>query len=301
MRLFFKIVLGIFVLAILALAVFLVPPHLQTQGVEPDLPDEQALRDLMSAEDGPIAVHYVLTANQDVRGRKLGHASFLVEWANGTLFVIDAGMDAEGAAAFVELLKGMGGGGDGEFFGTVADQLGDQLARVKGVGFTHLHIDHTQGITSFCEARGNGSTLLQTEHQRDLHNFNTTEGAALVAGSCLSRGAILDGTELLTNEAFPGLGLVALGGHTPGSTLFVVGLRDRLWLFSGDTTNTKIDLVNNRGKGLVYSGLFVPENTGRTEELRLWLTELDTNDDIDVIVSHDLGALQATDLPLFSQ
>ncbi len=300
MRLFFKIVLGIFFLVFLALAIFLIPPHLQTQAVEPDLPSEQALRDLMSVEDGPIAVHYVLSASQDVRGSKLGHTSFLVEWANGTLFMIDAGMDAEGAAAFVELLKGIGGGGEGEFFGTVGDQLGSHLARVKGAGFTHLHIDHTQGITSFCETRGDGTALLQTDHQRDLHNFNTSEGAGLVTGSCLSRGA-LNGTELLTNETFPGLGLVALGGHTPGSTLFVVGLKDRLWLFSGDTTNTKADLLTNTGKGFVYSGLLVPENTGRTQKLRLWLRSLNKNDDIDVIVSHDLRALQASGMPQFGQ
>ena len=209
-------------------------------------------------------------------------------------------LDAEGAAAFVELLKGIGGGGDGEFFGAVADQLGSHLARVKGAGFTHLHIDHTQGITSFCDARGDGATLLQTEHQRDLHNFNTTEGAELVAGSCLSRGT-LEGSELLTNGAFPGLGMVALGGHTPGSTLFIVGLKDHLWLFSGDTTNTKEDLLTNTGKGFLYSGLLVPENTGRTQKLRLWLRSLNKNDDTDVIVSHDLGALQASGMPQFGQ
>jgi glyoxylase-like metal-dependent hydrolase (beta-lactamase superfamily II) len=300
MRLFFKIVLGLFALAFLVVAIFLVPPHLQTQGVEPDLPDEQALRALTSEDDGPIAVHYILNASQDVRGRALGHASFLVEWANGNLFMIDAGMDAEGAAAFEELLRGMGGGGEGEFFGTVADQLGSHLARVKGAGFTHLHIDHTQGISSFCQTRGNGSTLLQTDFQRDLHNFNTTEGAGLVADSCLSKGT-LEGTDVLTNEEFPGLGLVALGGHTPGSTLFVVGLNDHLWLFSGDTTNTREEIVSNTGKGFVYSVLLVPENTSRTQKLRLWLRGLNAKDDIDVIVSHDLGALQASGMPQFGQ
>jgi len=300
MRLFFKIVFGLFALALLVIAVFLVPPHVQTQGVEPDLPDEQTLRDLMSIEDGPVAVHYILNASQNVRGRPLGHSSFIVEWANGNLFMIDAGMDAEGATAFAELMKSIGGGGESAFFGTVADQLGSHAARVKGIGFTHLHIDHTQGITSFCEARGTGADLLQTDFQRDLHNFNTTEGAELVAGSCLSRGT-LEGTVLLTNEAFPGLGMVALGGHTPGSTLFVVGLKNRLWLFSGDITNTKEDILTNTGKGFVYSGLLVPENTGRTRKLRLWLRSLNVKDDIDVVVSHDLGALQATGMPKFGE
>lgn len=300
MRLFVQIILGIFVLVLLGLAIFLVPPHLQTQGIEPDLPNEQALRDLMTAQDGPIAVHYLLTASQDVRGRQLAHTTFLVEWANGNLFAIDAGMDEAGAADFAELMAGISGGGEAQFFGTLSEQLGSELERVKGIGFTHLHIDHTQGTTSFCDARGAGTDLLQTNDQRDAHNFNTVEGAEIVEKSCLSRGT-LDGREVLTNDAFPGLGLIALGGHTPGSTLFAVGLKAHLWLFSGDTTNTKADLVNNMGKGFLYSGIFVPENTGRTEDLRLWLTGLDTHDDIDVVVSHDLEALLATGMPRSGQ
>ena len=59
--------------------------------------------------------------------------------------------------------------------------------------------------------------------------------------------------------------------------------------------------MNNKGKGFLYSGIFVPENTGRTEDLRLWLTGLDTHDDIDVVVSHDLEALLATGMPSFGQ
>lgn len=300
MRILVQIILGIFALAVIGLAIFLVPPHLQTQGIEPDLPNEQALRDLMTVEGGPIAVHYVLTASQDVRGRQLAHTTFLVEWANGNLFAIDAGMDETGAADFADLMRGISGGGDAQFFGTLGKQLGPELQRVKGIGFTHLHIDHTQGITAFCADRGAGTDLLQTTDQRDEHNFNTVEGAELVAKSCLSRGT-LGGRDILTNDAFPGLGLIALGGHTPGSTLFAVGLKDHLWLFSGDTTNTKTDLVNNRGKGFLYSGIFVPENTGRTEDLRLWLTGLDTNADIDVVVSHDLEALLATGMPAFNE
>lgn len=300
MRILVQIILGIFALAVIGLAIFLVPPHLQTQGIEPDLPNEQALRDLMTVEDGPVAVHYVLTASQDVRGRQLAHTTFLVEWANGNLFAIDAGMDETGAADFADLMRGISGGGDAQFFGTLGKQLGPELQRVKGIGFTHLHIDHTQGITAFCTDRGAGTDLLQSTDQRDEHNFNTVEGAELVAKSCLSRGT-LGGRDILTNDAFPGLGLIALGGHTPGSTLFAVGLKDHLWLFSGDTTNTKTDLVNNRGKGFLYSGIFVPENTGRTEDLRLWLTGLDTNADIDVVVSHDLEALLATGMPKFGE
>lgn len=299
MRLFFKITLGLVALGFVALAIFLVPAHLQVRGVEPDLPDEGALRALMAVEDGPISVHYIVNATQNVGDRTLAHLSFVIEWENGNLFMIDAGMDAEAAAAFAELIGTLSGGDEGAFFGTVASQLSNNTLRVKGVGFTHLHIDHTQGIEAFCEVRGNGTSLYQTDWQHDLHNFNTTEGAALVASSCLTRGA-LEGASIMTSSNFPGLGIVGFGGHTPGSTLFAVGLQDHLWLFSGDTTNSHSDILSNTGKGFVYSGLLVPENTSRTEALRLWLRDLDAKDDINVVVSHDLTALQATGMTPFA-
>jgi len=299
MRLFFKIILGLVALVFIALAIFLVPQHLQVRGVEPDLPDEAALRSLMTVENGPIAVRYIVNASQPVGDRALSHLSFLIEWENGNLFMIDAGMDEDAAAAFAELIGTLSGGGEGTFFGTVADQMADNIQQVKGVGFTHLHIDHTQGIEAFCDARGSGAELYQTDWQLSLQNFNTTEGAALLANSCLTRGALQD-APIMTSPNFPGLGLVGLGGHTPGSTLFAVGLKDRLWLFSGDTTNTHGDILSNTGKGFVYSGLLVPENTARTEALRLWLRELDAKNDINVVVSHDLAALQTTGMAPFA-
>ena len=49
-----------------------------------------------------------------------------------------------------------------------------------------------------------------------------------------------------------------IGGHTPGSTLFAVADGGRLLLFTGDITNSKADILENRGKGFVYSYLLVP-------------------------------------------
>jgi len=191
------IVSGLIGLALVALAILLVPPHLQTRGIEPPLPTAQTLRALQDVENGPVSIRYLVNASQPALGRKLSHTSIVIEWANGNLFVIDAGMTETAAADFADLIKTMGGGGEATFVGTIADQLGDDLSRVAGMGFTHLHIDHTQGLGALCEARGTGAALLQTELQRDQHNFNTTEGAEIVANSCLE-AAPLTGETLLT-------------------------------------------------------------------------------------------------------
>ena len=287
------IVSGLIGLALVALAVLLVPPHLQTRGIEPPLPTAHALRALADVENGPVSIQYLVNATQPAAGRNLSHTSIVIEWANGNLFIIDAGMTETAAADFAELIKTIGGGGDATFVGTIADQLGGDLSRVAGVGFTHLHIDHTQGLGTLCDARGTGAALLQTNLQRDQHNFNTTEGAEIVASSCLAPTP-LTGETILTSDKFPGLGLVAIGGHTPGSTLFAAYVNNHLWLFSGDTTNSMLNLRSDTGKGFLYSNIFVPENTNRTGQLRVLLRDLDAEDDIDVVVSHDLEALVAT-------
>lgn len=295
MRLFLKVFFGLLAVAALAVAAFLIPPHLQTRRVEPELPNTADLRGLLAAENRPVRIRYVITSQQALLERGLSHSVFLVEWADGKWFMIDAGMDRKAAADFGELMKLGGNAGDVEIHGSIAELLGDDIGKVAGAGFTHLHIDHTQGVVPFCAARGAGAKLIQTSWQAELHNFNTEEGAELLAASCLEPAA-LAGAGVQTLQAFPGLGVVSLGGHTPGSTLFAAAVGDHIWLFSGDITNSKADMVEDRGKGFLYSYLLVPEHTERTAELRPWLTSMAAEADMTVVVSHDLGDIEASGL-----
>jgi glyoxylase-like metal-dependent hydrolase (beta-lactamase superfamily II) len=252
---------------------------------------------LLNGADAPVSIHVINTSSQRTTVGLLAHTVVIVEWANGNLFMIDSRMDGPAAVEFGELMETALGADPAVSHGTIAELLGDRVRRVKGVGFTHLHIDHTRGIESFCAARGAGARVYQLEPQRSLHNFNTEEGAGLVSDSCLTEG-VVSGQGLAQIAAFPGLGMAALGGHTPGSTLFAVAVSGELWLFSGDTTNTKADLMSNTGKGFLYSYLLVPENTDRTQQLRRWLAALDAEADMEVVVSHDLIAAEASGLPL---
>ncbi len=293
MRLFSKILGGGLVLGLILAAIALVPPHLQIRSVEPSLPDVAGLRALLSVENGPVGIRYVNTSSQALGQGELGHTVFLVEWANGNLFMVDAGMDRKTAVEFGRLMETVLGAEEAVSHGTVAELLGEDTMRVMAVGYTHLHIDHAQGTVPFCAARGSGASVFQTSWQADLHNFNTEESAAIVAESCLEPRTLGEGA-VMAVDGFPGIGLVALGGHTPGSTLFAVAVGDRLWLLSGDISNSKADLLNDTGKGFLYSYLIVPEHTGRNDMLRPWLAALDAEADTTVIVSHDLPDIAAS-------
>ena len=295
MRLLLKILGGALLLGVLLLLVFLIPAHLQIRSVEPGVPTRPELRELLGASDGPVRLRYVNTSSQRLSTGELGHTVFVVEWANGDLFMIDAGMDVPTAIKFGRLVETTLGAGEATSHGTISDLLGEAVARVEGVAFTHLHIDHTQGIVPFCAARGKGATLFQTTWQTDLQNFNTTEAEEIIESSCLSRNGI--GSEgLISVDGFPGLGVAALGGHSPGSTLFAIAVGGHLWILSGDIANSKADLISDTGKGFLYSYVMVPENTGRTEMLRGWLTGLDAESDMTVLVAHDLTDIRESGL-----
>ncbi len=300
MRALVKVLMVLVLLCLVLVGFFLVPPHLQVRGVEPPLPDDAQLRALLSVDNGPVSVRFVNTSTQQLPTGRLGHVVLLAEWANGNVLMLDAGMDRANAIEFGRLMETALGADPAVPHGNIVELLGDKIQRIVGVGFTHLHIDHTQGIEPFCEARGPGARVYQTSWQAELHNFNTEQGASIVANSCLQPGA-LSGEGIMTIDDLPGVGVVGLGGHTPGSTLFAIADKGRLWLVSGDTTNTKTDLLTNTGKGFLYSYLLVPENTTRTEELRLWFARLDSNPDMTVIVPHDVGDIEASGMLEFTR
>ncbi|MFT7685999.1 MAG: glyoxylase-like metal-dependent hydrolase (beta-lactamase superfamily II) [Candidatus Azotimanducaceae bacterium] len=293
MRIFVKVLGVVIGLMGVALAFLLVPPHLQIGKIEPSLPNIAELREKTNIAGGPIGVRYLITSSQRLPGSVLSHSSFIIDWANGTSFVIDVGMDQDASIEFSKIMESMTGASPANFHGNIADLLGDGIQSITGMAFTHLHVDHTEGITAFCEKSSTETEVYQTVWQHQFHNFNTNDGADLVAGSCLTP-VTLRGDKVLQIENFPGLLVVGLGGHTPGSTLFAVSIDKVLYIFSGDITNSKSEILNNVGKGFIYSTFFVPENTERTKALRLWLAELNGMEDVKVVVSHDLADIESS-------
>jgi len=288
-----KILQGLGILLALgavALAFILVPPHLQIRDISPELPTKSELANLKGHADGPVKIGYMITSTQKSDVGEIGHTTFAVEWENGNMLLIDLGMDKQVAIEFGELFETVAGAEPAVSHGTVAEFLGDDLRRVKGVAFTHLHSDHVQGIEPLCASGAKDISALHTNDQMTKHNLHTEDQIDMLKNSeCIDQKEITDMGEL--TKQFPGIGIYPLGGHTPGSTLFAIPVGDELWLLSGDISNAKNDLIENQSKGLIYSYLLVPEDEARLEEIRLWLSDLDQGKNFKVIVSHDVNAL----------
>jgi glyoxylase-like metal-dependent hydrolase (beta-lactamase superfamily II) len=313
LRRWLLVLAALFALALGVLAVILVRAHREIDAIKPPLPSAAAVTRADVAGDLPVRLRWIDTASQEMpRGTVLdadldpdpaaryvmSHASFALEWSDGRIFLIDLGMDGESAAAFGRNLEWLGGAEPIAFHASTAQRLGEAVDRVRGVAFTHLHTDHTAGVAELCQARSAPLRLFQTRAQAERVNHTTRPGRAqLEAAGCLEP-EILEGAALMAVPDFPGLAVVAAGGHTPGSQIFVAHVRDGrevgTWVFTGDVVNhldgVRLDLPKPR----LYSLLVVPESRDRLARLRAWLRDLAQTHGARVVVSHDELAVQAS-------
>jgi glyoxylase-like metal-dependent hydrolase (beta-lactamase superfamily II) len=308
--------------------------HREMRGLDPVLPDARSLAALATAADAPVRASYLNTATQRGGGLPIAHPVFLLEWSDGRLFAIDAGMDRAGALAFGRPMELLLGAEPIEPYGSPGEQLGDAAVRVAGVAFTHLHGDHTGGLPSLCATAGGaegvgagggsrsvgrrtaarGLPVFQTPWQADLGNYTTSPGRDSIARASCATPRRLENGPLRAVPGFDGLAAVAVAGHTPGSTIYAAHVQGRAgahaahgspaagttWIFAGDVANFRDSLLENRPKPQIYSLLIVPEAPAVLERLRRWLAALDAEPGFRVVVSHDLEALEASALPRHS-
>lgn len=295
-----RILLGVSLVATLALlgfALLLAEAQWEIRSLARPLPARDVLvafgTDLGGV--GPTSVRWVESGRQQRSdGGTSVTGAFVLEWADGRLFAIDLGMSALGMREFSEAMAIAMGAQPGAAFGSLAALLGEDAARLRGVGLTHLHEDHTEGAPELCRARsGNPLATYQVPDQIDFENHTTARGRRpLDEAGCID-SVRLDGESPLRPIAgFEGLAAFAVGGHTPGSTVFAARLPQGLILFAGDITNVHADLLENVPKGIVYSYLIVPESTRRLDELRRWLADLHGLPSVSVVVSHDLDGFE---------
>ena len=299
-----RLAIGVASLALVVLLVglaFLVEAHREIRSLDPALPEPAALSRAVAVPNAPVALWQVLTASQTGQGgAALSHPAFVLEWSDGRLFLIDTGMDREGAREFGGVFELLLGSAPIETFGPPGELLAAAAERVAGVAFTHLHLDHTGGLASLCVSRSRELPVFQTPWQAELGNYTTAPGREdLEAASC-ARFERLRGGPVFAIPGFPGLVAVQAGGHTPGSSIFAAKVRDRIWIFSGDITNERSALLENRPKSALYSLLVTPEAPGPLAKLRRWLGGLDAAPGFSVVVSHDGGALEASGIPAWS-
>jgi glyoxylase-like metal-dependent hydrolase (beta-lactamase superfamily II) len=309
------------IVAALALAVptlagiGLLVAHLSIRTVEPVLPSiEQIVGVGVDSRDLPIRLRRIDTASQAMprsgvleasvdpdpeRAYVMAFPAFALEWSDGRIFLIDLGMERASALAFGAPSERILGADPIEFHTDVAAALGEAVGRVRGVGVSHLHTDHTDGAIALCAAAARAIPVFHTPLQADRSNYTTRPGRERLERAGCIEPTRLEGGPLYAIPGFPGLGVFAAGGHTPGSQVFVARVGDpadsRLWIFTGDLVNNIDGVRHNLPKPTLYSLFVVPEHRRRLELLRRTLAELEHQPGVDLLVSHDLRHLEASE------
>lgn len=296
----FQIIALIVLIFVLVLVAVLGKAHWDIRQVNPALPSLEDLDARLNIANGPVQIRYLLNASQgSPNGGAMTHSSFLFEWSDGKHFLLDVGMDRQGTIEFGEISETAFGANPIQFHGTIADQLGSTAANIAGLAFTHLHQDHTGGASALCNKVQGPISVFQTQWQADWGNVVTDMGRVLLDDASCLGFVKLPEPEVNTVPGFPGLIMISAGGHTPGSTVYAANVDGHTWLFSGDITNSKQDILTNTPKELWYSTLMVPESRKRLDTLRQWLANIDQLPNRQVVVSHDLDALEKSGLAKF--
>jgi glyoxylase-like metal-dependent hydrolase (beta-lactamase superfamily II) len=245
----------------------------------------------------------VLDSGRDPQPSKpysMSHPSFVLEWPDRRILLIDAGMTEEGARAFGKPLEIAAGAAPIEPHGSVATRLGERRKDVAGIVFTHLHTDHVEGVSELCVGRTEPLPVFLTPTQAGQANYTTRPGRNLLDRAGCLRLVELEGGPLLSVPGFPGVHVIAAAGHTPGSQVILAKLGggdERAVAFTGDITNALDGILFDVPKPWLYSLLMVPEDGERLGQVRRWLRDLHTNGGVTLLVAHDGRALEAAELP----
>ena len=233
---------------------------------------------------------------------RMSFPAFVIEWADGRILLVDAGMDAVAARNFGKPIEHVLGADPVEPLSDVGAALGRARDRVAGVAFTHLHDDHVQGVQSLCRTSARPIEAFLGAAQAE-HPHYLTRGAltAVKTSPCLHVTELPDQPSL-DLPGFPGVRVVHTAGHTPGSQLIVAYLANRgsrPIVIAGDIANSYDGIESNVPKPWWYSLFVVPEDTDRLDEVRRYLQDLAKRFGATVLVSHDQAALETSGITAF--
>jgi hypothetical protein len=197
----------------------------------------------------------------------MAHPSFVLEWADGRLLLVDTGMTPDEAVAFGRPLEWLGG----------AQPM---------------------------EPRGDGGPaeipVFMNTAQAERPNYTTRPGLRDVNEAACARILNLgDDGGMLPVPGFDGVAVVPAAGHTPGSQVVFAKVGDKRYAFSGDLANALDGIMLDIPKPTLYSLLVVPEDTPWLATQRTWLRGLAKEHGVVVLPAHDQGAIEASGIPVW--
>jgi len=225
------------------------------------------------------------------------HPAFTLVWRDGGVLLVDAGLTRAGAAEFGRPMDWLGGGpvrcGADPWAGLAAGDVGAAV-------FTHLHVDHVDGLGALCEP-GRPIPVAPTPAQRTSDERFERAGLDalrdLTAAGCVREttlGLVDPDSPAPALAGFPGVHRVAVPGHTPGSVLWVAFLHApeaaqglRSLVIAGDVVNHRAGYRHDIPKPWWYRRLLVREDDALQAAHRGLLARLEAAG-FEILVNHHL-------------
>jgi len=311
------VLIGVVALAAVTAAVAITWVRADVKAQRGPLPPVEVVAKAPASTELPTRVSWINTASQfvprsaliDPAGdpdagawSRMSFPAFVLEWADGRILLVDAGMDGPAARAFGVPIERVLGADPVEPSADVAAALGRARERVAGIVFTHLHDDHVQGIESLCRTSARPIEALVAAPQAEHPNYLTRGGLDAIKSSPCLHFTELPSGPMVDLPGFPGVSVVAAAGHTPGTQLIVahLGARGaRPIVIAGDVVNSADGIERDVPKPWLYRLLVVPEDDERLGELRRYLRDLEQRFGATVLVSHDQASLETSGVTAF--
>lgn len=219
------------------------------------------------------------------------HSAYLIS-KDGQNYLLDTGLGKNAREQFKEFPAYARPFFDFVESKTVKDQIGD--LKIKGIFFTHLHFDHASGAEDF----GPIDLYTKQSEYKDMKNdtkqvfIKSQMDADFLNWKFLDLKQISYGPFEKSLDFFGdgSMIIVDLGGHTHGSTGYIINSTNGRFFLVGDAVWTIDQVISNKNKSFLAS-LLVDSNHESTDQTRnllhkIWMS----NGNLKIIPSHDLKA-----------
>ncbi len=161
------------------------------------------------------------------------------------------------------------------------------IASASAIAATHEHYDHVGGAADSAHYASFGPRLKLTAAQRKPPRFGA------VARDLSGEPTLESGPEGSLHQVAPCVVAITAAGHTPGSQMFYVRLKGGAeFLLVGDIAWQEANLERLRPRARLASLIMGEDDEAVTHQLRAILDLKKAHPSIDVVVAHDIPAME---------